>query len=275
MSGADYMSEEWGAYCSYADTEEFTLSPYGKLKKEFIDRTQELGYIKANIPFAIVLPQEFSCIELPDIFTKWEIGNYKTTNLESPLSQQEIEFFGHVEDVLKLVFANADNVVGNEGFVLTNSRFGELFDIIYDDTPDQALKNYKYLIDATKEGNFLKKKGAEFNVIDSSDIASLEKTLKDLEKEIMPCYVEGLPYIVSKNEKGEDFLTIFNNEGNERDENVGDIIHHEADKIVRVNFKESVDLKVIYESMKIDIEKIDDKTYDIKVPATVVAIIKF
>ena len=91
----------------------------------------------------------------------------------------------------------------------------------------------------------------------------------------MPCYVEGLPYIVSKNEKGEDFLTIFNNEGNERDENVGDIIHHEADKIVRVNFKESVDLKVIYESMKIDIEKIDDKTYDIKVPATVVAIIKF
>ena len=173
------------------------------------------------------------------------------------------------------MFANADEVVGNEGFVLTNSKFGDLFDVIYDDTPDEALKNYKYLIDATKEGDFLKKKGAEFNVIDSSDIVELEKTLKKLEKEIMPCYVEGLPYIVSKNEKGEDFLTIFNNEGNERDENVGDIIHHEADKTVRVVFKENVNLEVIYESLKLDIKKIDDKTYDILVPATVVAIIKF
>ncbi len=275
MSGCDYMSEEWGAYCSYQDCEEFTLSAYGKLKKEFIDRTQALGYIKANIPFAIVLPQELSCIELPDIFTEWKIGEHKTTNLESPLSQEEIDFFGHVEDVLKLIFANADEVRGNEGFVLTNSRFGDLFDVIYDDTPDEALKNYKYLIDATKEGNFLKKKGAEFNVIDSSDINKLEKTLKDLEKEIMPCYVEGLPYIVSKNEKGDDFLTIFNNEGNERDENVGDIIHHEADKTVRVVFKQTPNLETIYQSSKLEIKKIDDKTYDIFVPAASVSIIKF
>ena len=150
-----------------------------------------------------------------------------------------------------------------------------MFDIIYDDAPDSALKNYKYLIDATKEGNFLKKKGEQFNVIDSSDLNKLEKTLKDLEKEIMPCYVEGLPYIVSTNEKGENFLTIFNNEGNERDENVGDIIHHEADKTVRVSFKEKPNLEVVYQSLKLEITKIDDKTYDILVPATVVTIMKF
>lgn len=279
MSGADYFAEEWGLNCSYTDMHEFTLSKYGKLKKDFINRTLEMGNIKAKIPFAIVLPKEYSCIELPDIFTMWKLGEYRKTYMESSLTQEEIDFFGHVEDVLKLIFARTEEI-GNEGHTLTNSRFGDLFDIVYEDTPDSALSSYEYLIDATKEGRYLKaKKGSGLKVLDSSDVEGLAKELNQIIKVIMPVYVEGLPWILSTNDKGERFLTIMNNEGNERDLAKGDIIHKEADKKVRIAFKENVVPTVAYEAIyspaKVDIEKVDDKTFNAVIPAARYVIIKF
>ena len=275
MSGADYFAEEWGLNCSYTDMHDFTLSKYGKLKKEFIGRTLEMGKMKATIPFAIVLPTEYSCIELPDIFTDWKLGDYRKTYMESPLSQEEINFFGHVEDVLKLVFARVENI-GNEGHTLTNSRFGDLFDIIYEDTPNDKLAKYEYLIDATKEGRFIKaKQGTDLKVLDSSDIEKLASNITEIERAIMPVFVEGLPYIVSINDKGERFVTIFNNEGNERDLAKGDIIHSEADKKVKITFKNSTTPVVAYAPVKVDIERIDDKTFNAVIPAARYAVIKF
>ncbi len=275
MSGADYMSEEWEGYTSYTDLQNFTLSPYGKLKKNFINRTQRVGKVKAKIPFAIVLPQEFCCIELPDIFTDWKIGEYKTTNLSSPLSKEEIEYFGHIEDVLKLIYARVEQY-GNEGHVLTNSKFGDQFDIIYYDTPEEALKKYDYLIDATKEGAFIKAKaGSGLRIIDSSDINKLEITLKELTKQIMPCFVEGLPWIVSYDENGNQMLSIFNNEGNTRSLFKGDIVDDKADRFVKVSFKEDVAPTVLYSSNKVEVYKVDDKIYEVLVPATSVVILKF
>ena len=275
MSGADYFAEEWGLNSSYTDMQEFTLSKYGILKKELIDRTQKLGKMKAIIPFAIVLPKEYSCIELPDIFTDWKLGDYRKTYMESPLTQEEINFFGHVEDVLKLFFARTENI-GNEGHTLTNSRFGDLFDIIYEDTKDGELKKYDYLIDATKDGRFIKaKQGTDLKILDSADIEKLASSVRKIEKAIMPVHVDGLPYIVSTNDKGERFVSIFNNEGNERDLYKGDIIHGEADKKVKITFKESANPMVEYSPVKLDIEKIDDKNFNAQILATRCAIIKF
>lgn len=275
MSGADYFSEEWGLNCSYSDMQDFTLSEYGQLKKDFINKTLEMGNMKATIPFAIVLPNEYACVELPDIFTDWKIGDYRQTYLESALTKEEINFFGHVEDVLKLIFARVENI-GNEGHVLTNSRFGDLFDIIYEDTTDCALEKYEYLIDATKEGRFIKaKQGTNLKILDSSDIEKLAITIDELTKQIMPVFVEGLPWLVSINDKGERFLSIFNNEGNERDLEKGDIIHSEADKKVKVTFKNDANLSVVSAPVKIDIERVNEKTFNIIIPAARYAIIKF
>ncbi len=275
MSGADYFSEEWEGYTSYCDLQNFTLSPYGKLKKNFINRTQRIEGVKAKIPFAIVLPKEFCCIELPDIFTDWKIGEYKTTHLSSPLSKEEIDYFGHVEDVLKLIFARVEQY-GNEGHVLTNSKFGDQFDIIYYDTPESALNNYEYLIDATKDGEFIKAKaGTNLKIIDSSDIDKLELTLNELTKQVMPCFVEGLPWIVSQDKNGNQLLSIFNNEGNTRSLLKGDTIDDKADKFVKVWFKEGTVPTVLYSSTRVEIEKIDDKTYNVLVPATGVVILQF
>ena len=277
MSGADYFAEEWGLNCSYSDMETFELSHYGQVKKDFIKNAEKLRGIKANIPFAIVMPNTYSCIELPDIFTAWKLGDYKDNYMSSPLTEEEIKYFGHIEDVLKLAFARGEEIYGNEGHVLTNSRFGDLFDIIYEDTPIEGLKKYKYLIDATKEGVFIKaNEGKGLNILDSSDIEGLAKKIEEIAREIMPCYVDGLHYVISKDENGQNYLTIFNNEGNERDLDYGDIIHNQADKTVKVEFKKDVDLEVCYQAVKdAVVEKVDGKTYNVTVPAAGFVIFKF
>ncbi|MBR7110940.1 MAG: hypothetical protein IKC83_03605 [Clostridia bacterium] len=275
MSGADYFAEEWGLNCSYTDMRDFTLSKYGQIKKDFINQALEMGKIKAKIPFAIVIPSKYSCIELPDIFTSWNIGEHKTTYMEGPLTKDEIAYFGHVEDVLKLIFARVENC-GNEGHVLTNSRFGDLFDIIYDDTTLDGLKNYEYLIDATQNNEFIKAKSNQsLNILSSANLDELSIAINNLTKKIMPCFVYGLPWIVSTDENGKNMLSIFNNEGNERDLVKGDIIHHQADKKITITFKESTNLRILKSLSNINIEKIDDVTYNVIIPATELAIFEF
>lgn len=277
MSGADYFSEEWGLNCSYSDMKEFTLSDYGKVKKAFIKRAEKMHGVKAKIPFAIVLPNRYSCIEIFDMFHEWEFGKRRAEYLEYPLTESEIEYFGHVEDVLKFVFARVGKEYGNEGHVMTNSRFGDLFDIIYEDADMANLSKYDYLVDATKEGSFLKaKEGSGLKILDSADFDKLGQEIERLARGVMPVYVDGLHWLVSTDEKGRNFLTIFNNEGNERDITAGDIIHSEADKKVKVEFKNATELKVNHEAVKkAEIKKVDDKTYNVVVPAAGYVVFEF
>jgi predicted signal transduction protein with EAL and GGDEF domain len=53
--------------------------------------------------------------------------------MDCPLDPERIARFGHVEDVLKRIYFRSGKLYGNEGHTLTNSRFGDLFDILYED----------------------------------------------------------------------------------------------------------------------------------------------
>ena len=136
---------------------------------------------------------------------------------------------------------------------------------------------YDYLIDATKEGSFIKAKAeTKLKILDSSDISALEKELGMLIKEVMPCYTDSLCYLVSTDENGKRYLSVFNNEGNERSLKKGDIIHREADKKIKITFKEPVSVRIIKEGAgKIKLEKENDFTYFATVPAAGFMILSF
>ncbi len=276
MAGAHYFGEEWGLNCSYSDMNDFSLSDYGRTKKDFINTALDFQGIKAKIPFAIVLPTDYSCVELPDMFEPYKFGEHRDVYMRCPLNAEEKAYYGHIEDVLKFVYERKETI-GNEGHVITNSKFADVFDIIYTDTPDAALEKYDYLIDATPGGDFAKAKaGTALKILESGDFDKLEAQLNKLIPEVMPCYVDDLCWLVSTDENGKKYLSIFNNEGNERDLKKGNIIHHEADKKVKITFKEDVRLHVVKETMgAIELEKIDDKTYNATIPAAGFAIIEF
>lgn len=278
MSGADYFSEEWGLNASYNEKKTFDLSPYGLAKKEFIDFAIGYRTIKAYIPFAIVLPLSYKCVQIPEPepFETYKFGEHRADYMACNISEERRRYIGHIEDVLKFIFARTGTVYGNEGHVMTNSRFGDLFDIIYEDATDENLSKYAALIDATPDGAFASKKRNTFKVLESSDFDKLEFDIRKLTDETLDCQVDSLHWILSKDENGKRYVSIFNNEGNLRKEETGDNLIKDAEARVKVSFKEERILKAIkLGADDIKIEKIDDKSYYVTVPAASFAIFEY
>ena len=101
-------------------------------------------------------------------------------------------------------------------------------------------------------------------------------TVEQLIPQVMPVTVDGLSWLVSTDDQKRRFLSIFNNEGNERSIYKGDTILAEADRTVTVTLKEPVALKVIREgSRAVTIQKVDDLTYRIMVPGTSFVILEY
>ena len=275
MAGADLFSEEWGLNCSYSDMKKFTLSEYGQVKKDFINTSLGMKGMKATVPFAVVMPTKYS-IMLPSGGGK--LGNKATSYLGRMLDAADIPWFGHVTDVISLIFCRHGEVIGNEGHTITNSRFGDVFDIVYADAPDEAFERYEYLIDATPDSAFARAKADKcWKILESSDIERLESDLGRLIPEVMPAYADDLCWLVSKDENGVRYFTILNNEGNERSLSEGNILHREADRTVRVTFKEDVPRLDIHRTsvLAAAVEKIDDRNYNVTVPAAGFAVLRY
>ena len=276
MSGADYIAEEWGLNCSYTDMTTFELSPYGKLKKEFITDALGVHGVKMERPFAIVLPKDYQCVQIFNPFENFVPGKHRIEYMRFPLSKSEQDYFGHIEDVLKFIFGRTDEIYGNEGHVMTNSAFGDWFDIIYEDAPEAILSKYEYLVDVTPDGSYAKKAGDKYKVIESSDFDKLLADIKTLVKEIFPVYVDSLHWLISTDDKGRRFVSIFNNEGNEREPVHGDTIDRAADRRVKITFKEAADAKIFKSGMiPASLTRVDEKTYYADIPATSFVILEY
>jgi hypothetical protein len=274
MSGARYLAEEWGLNCSYSNMNTFELSEYGEVKKEFINYSLDYRNMEAQIPFAIVLPSDYPCIQLTSEWGK--VGQWRTQYLGRNMTQEQIRHYGKIEDVLKTVFFREEkDVCGNEGHVLQNSRFGDLFDIIYEDASEEVFAKYDCLIDASDGSKFSAHWNDRFRILNTDDVETFAAELERMSKEILPCTVDTLHWMLSYDEKGR-YVTIFNNEGNERDLTQGDMIHHEADAVVKVSLKRSGEIKCIKSSCEqVKINRLDDTTYTVEIPAAEFVILQY
>ena len=277
MSGADYMAEEWGLNCSYNSMISFELSPYGLAKKDFIDFALKAGRITARVPFAIVLPSEYEAPEVLDIFGKYRFGEHRSTYMLRDMNDTEAKYVNHAEDVLKLFFGrDEDCALGTEGHTITNSRFGDLFDIINEDAPEEVLRRYDALIDASCDSGFAKaKKGCGLEIFESLDFERLAHEIDSEAKRILPVTVDGLHWVLSFGE-GKRYLTIFNNEGNERSLLHGDRIIKDADRVVTLSFAQPCELSLVKHGFDApEVTRKDKTTYTVKVPAAGFAIFEY
>ena len=273
MSGADYFSEEWGLNCSYTDMQEFSLSEYGKVKKEFVGNAEKLQGIRAVTPFAIVLPSRYGCVELPDPYNARSKGVRSGRYLECDLSKEDTAYYGHVEEVLDLFFGRLDEAGGNEGHVMTNSRFGDLFDIIYDDAPASALTRYAALIDASADGGFAAKQPG-LNVLTSENLEQLAQQVQNLTKRL-DCTVDDLHWLLSEDAAGNHYVSVFNNEGNHRTFLHGDTIDHGYDHTVTVRLPNASAAEYVHKTEGVTLQRVDDTTLKLFVPATGFAVLKY
>ncbi len=243
MSGAEFISEEWGLCNTFYDWNDFEFTPYGQVKKDFIDFAEKNKNIgKPITPIAAVIPKEI--ISLDNIDAD---DNYLSFSFDGELKRK----LDVMRKGLRRLFAFGETF-GNENGCLVNSLIPDAIDIVNEDVYDES--RYTYAVNLTGDEDFEKK----------HKCCSVDD-VPDLLNRLLPCKVTGgLHHIVNKNSDDEYFLTVFNNTGIVRSVEDGEYGLKEAEKTVQVELKDGRKLSALYGNFRI--EEIDSKYY-ITVPA--------
>ena len=251
LSGAEFISEEWGLYNTFLEGTDFELSPYGFVKKYFLDFVRKYDDIGDKLsPIAAVLPEELtvldSCTEPYSIFG-YESSSKRLASIKNGVAE---------------IFASSTEMMGNarETRALKNSDLPDAIDLLNRD--DSMLKKYDWLVDLTF-GSDLKNKFS--NICETKDIP-------DLLKKLLPVYVDGgLHWMVNECKSGGYYLTVFNHSGVVRSVEEGEYTLSEAEKTVSLTFKNEASPALLEGSGKL--EKNGD-TSKLTVPAGDFAFIK-
>ena len=254
MSGAEFISEEWGVCNVFTDWKNFELSPYGKVKKDFMEFTRKYRNVGKKItPIAAVLPKEL--VVLDDIRSPRTFCGYEISGKDGDMIEK-------AKNGVREIFSNEAEMIGTEKRNLINSLIPDAVDLL-NDTADEALEKYDYLVDLTSDIHF-KEKHKNFCTPDE---------IPSLLREILPCYVEGgLHWMVNECTDGGYYLTIFNNSGVVRSVKDGEYTLREADKTVDVFFKNNREPEVC--EGKATLKK-NENIYELTVRAGDWCLIKF
>ncbi len=217
LSGASFMSEEWGMCNTFVDWNDFEVSDYGKVKLDFhafTDRYPDPG-VKLT-PVAVVLPRDMRILE--------NIQNDAFCLSFTPKTDREKRDFA-LRDELKKIFSNSVGMVGTETRSLINSEIPDAIDLIHSDSP--TIGDYDYLVDLT---------GGEIPEAYKSRVISVDEAAERAES-ALPCSVSGgVHWMVNKCDGGY-YLIIFNHSGVIRSVEKGEYTLPEADCTARIRLK--------------------------------------
>ncbi len=244
MSGASFMSEEWGMANTFYDWQDFEITKYGKIKLDFIRFTEKYSNRGEFLaPIAVVLPKDMPSIDidLPDD------GTYLTYILPADASRD----IRKINSALKNIFCSRSGMSGpDEKDNLFNYSIPDCIDIVHEDCAD----GYEYYIDLTCSQTFKK----SHNCIEIDEI-------KAVLNRILPCRVDGdIHYFVNRLDKDRYYLTIMNNAGVTRSVEEGERYLSEADAVATVSLKDNAQLFALEGNGTV---KKDSDKYFVEVPA--------
>lgn len=250
LSGAEFISEEWGLCNVFYDWQDFELSPYGVTKKEFIDFTRKYTDIGDKIvPIAAVLPADMMVLDdlhSDEMYCAFEIKSEKIVKAKQGIRE---------------LFTTSLPMVGTEVNTLKNSDIPDGIDLVNEN--EAVFDRYEYFVDLTGNAGFAKE---HKNVCEVKDV-------KQILKKTLPCYVEGnAHWLVNRCTTGGYYLSVFNHSGIERTVEKGEIRLPEAETTVIIQFKQNVCPKVCEGDGRLSGE---DGVYRLTIPAGGWAFIKF
>lgn len=248
FAGASFIAEEWGMCNTFCDWHDYELSPYGRVKKEFIDLTEKYPEIGTPVtPIAVVLPAELEALDQNAAEPEKLMGFAPEPALQEKLLR--------VRSGLKKLFCETEPMLGSETRSLLNCTVPDALDIVHEDKFDAAA--YEYLVDLTGSAAFARAHGEK--------ICAVEDVPKLLEK-LLPCTCTGgAMKQLTRRADGSYCLLLTNNSGVEQSVANGEILLPEAASTVCVEPKVGLALQPAEGNGTL--HRNDDGSYTVELPA--------
>lgn len=223
LTGAQFISEEWGMCNTFYDWRDFGLTPYGRTKLEFLRFTRRYPDIGRHYtPIAAVLPKDLAVLEHVRSTADEYCGYPVTGDMASKIRAARAG--------LRTLFCDASPMRGDETRVMINSPVPDAFDIVHEDSP--GIDRYEYFIDLTG-GGFVPKHGRT---------CTAEEAL-GLVNSLMPCALTGNVHWFVNRRNDDWLLTVFNHSGIERTAEKGDCALPDAGEKAVVTLKNGTALQ--------------------------------
>jgi len=225
MSGAQFLSEEYGTCNTFYDWQDYDLTPYGLAKKNFLGFASahpEIGDVYT--PAVIVLPAEFEVFDINFISEGQHYLGYSVANAGM------FHRLNHMRAILMAIFQDSGTSYGNESHVIQNSRYGDIFDIVYEDAGEKVLSKYDIIVNASPDDRLAHQYSAlSERIITCPDSESVIHMLDARLSNLLPFEIYGnLSWILNRS-SSRWILGLFNNQGVVRTREEGEITLREAD----------------------------------------------
>ena len=220
MAGAEFISEEWGMCNTFYDWKTFELSPYGQVKKDFIDFTEKYNNIgKPIVPIAAVISKDIPVVEV-------ELNKYHLY-MDYPVNDELKKKIDVAYEGLRKLLMETGKMIGTETVRLLNCVYPDAIDVVNSDVIN--VDDYSYIVDLTDDKEFAEK--------NKDKIIAIEDVLGVLD-ESLPVKVEGtLLQQYTKNDEGTVYMMLTNNSGIVRSVEKGEIKLPEATETAIINTK--------------------------------------
>ncbi len=228
FAGAEFISEEWGMCNTFYDWRDFELSPYGKVKYDFLQLVKK--YPKSKIgsiytPIAIALPRDLPVLS--------EIREPKNNGIFGyALNGSMSETVKNVRRGIKALISEPCEMVGCETSALINSNIPDAIDVVHGDSPDY--RDYEYFVDLTYDPEFKR----------NHRCCCIEDVPRLL-AELLPCRVEGGVHWFVNRTRGGWLLVMINNNGVMRSVERGEYTLPEGDRHIKIWLKDNGALHVL------------------------------
>jgi len=229
FAGADFISEEWGMCNTFYDWKDFELTPYGKIKLDFLNIIKKYPKEKIGTPYtpvAVVLPKDLFGIAGLDDGENQTVFGY-------PLFGSAAETTRNVRKALNFLLSNPSDMVGCETANIINSDIPDCIDVIHEDYIN-LYEDYKFFVDLTGNPEFRR----------NHRCIPVEEA-PDILENLLPCEVSGGVHWFVNNAADGWLLVMFNNSGIERSVEKGEYILPEGTREATVRLKNGQKLNIL------------------------------
>ena len=138
LAGSTYWSEEWGAENYFSDWEDYPITEYGRITKEFLNISNQYSKPKPIVPVALVMPPETFGVDI-----RYIAGNIGKLYQIAPPNRFHNQLRAFAADILA---ADQPIGLGKEAGRLTPSPWISSFDVLSAEAPKEILEKYQFLV---------------------------------------------------------------------------------------------------------------------------------